>query len=156
MSNDERQPETRGRYTAKINPPQPIDFSQNRKDNFERFHKQWQNYSIMSRLNDEREEYQVALMKYTVGEQCVKIIENADTEHSTIDSIFTVLKKHCVGDANIVFRRFVNSSCQKEDFDMYFVVRCNFGNLQDAFIREKEAACESQSNLGNYHSIMQK
>ena len=82
MSNDEqRQPEKKGRHAAIINPPQPIDLSQNRKDNFECFHKQWQNYSIVSRLHDGTEAYQVALLKYTEGEQCVKIIENAGTEH---------------------------------------------------------------------------
>ena len=57
----------------RIDPPKSIDLSRNREENFKLYRSQWMNFSTLTRLNEETEEYQIALLLYTVGDSCAKI-----------------------------------------------------------------------------------
>ena len=60
-----------GRGTPRIDPPKAINLKENRKENFRLFHTQWKQYSILTRLDQEAEEYRVALLLCTVGKATV-------------------------------------------------------------------------------------
>ena len=98
------------------------ELSGNREENFKLFISQWKNYGILTRLVEESEDYQLALLLYTIGDSCAKIFENSSVTERTVNSVFEVLEAHCVGETNIVFQRFkFNSRNQNsdEDFDTY-------------------------------------
>ena len=98
----------------------------------------------MTRLEEELEEYQVALLLYHWRWLC-KIFETSSVTERTVNSVFEVLEPHGVGDTNIVFQRFkFNSRNQNsdEDFDTYLAnlrqlaAKCNFRDLHDELIRD--------------------
>ena len=106
----------------RVDPSRSVDLSRNREENFKLFKSQWRNYCILTRLEGESEEYQVASSLYTIGDSCAKIFETLSVTERTVNLVFEVLEAHCVGDTNIVFQRFkFNSRNQNsnEDFDTY-------------------------------------
>ena len=133
------------RPIPRIDPPKVIDLSRNREENFNIFKSQWHNYSILTRLSQEPEDYQVALLPYTIGDSCANVFETLSVPERTVKSVFEVLESHCVGDVNIVFQRFkFNSRNQDsgEDLDTYLTTlrqlaaKCNFKDLHDELIRD--------------------
>ena len=143
---DARVEHHRRRPIPRVDPPKSVDLSRNREENFKLFKSQWRNYSILTRLEEESEEYQVALLLYTIGDSCAKIFETSSVTQRTVNSVFEVLEAHCVDDTNIVFQRFkFNSRNQNsdEDFDTYvanlrqLAAKCNFKDLHDELIRDR-------------------
>ena len=61
---DARVEHRRRRPMPRIDPPKSIDLSRNREESFKLFISQWRNYSILTRLEEESEDYQVALLLY--------------------------------------------------------------------------------------------
>ena len=100
----------------------------------------------MTKLEEESEDYQTALLLYTIGDGCAKIFETSSVTEHTVNSVFEVLEAHCIGDVNIVFQRFkFNSRNQNsdEDFDTYLAnlrqlaAKCNFRDLHDELVRDR-------------------
>ena len=134
-----------GRGTQRIDPPKAINLKENHEENFRLFHSQWKQYSILTRLDQEAEEYRVALLLYTIGSDCAKIVETAQLETPTTSAIFDVLQKHCVKDPNVVYQRFVFNSSKQEDEDIdsyaaklkHLASKCKYGDLKDGLIRDR-------------------
>ena len=95
---DTRVEHHRRRPIPRVNPPKSVDLSRNREENFKLFKSQWRNHSILTRL----EEYQVALLLYTIADSCAKIFETSSVTERTVNAVIEVLEAHCVGDTNIV------------------------------------------------------
>ena len=136
----------RHKHVARVDPPKPIDLRENREENFRLFQSQWNNYAVLSRLSDEPEEYRVALLLYTIGRECEKIVETERLQNPKVDDIFRVLKNHCVRDPNVIYERFKFNSCSQaegEDIDTYaaklkqYAAKCNFGDIRDELIRDR-------------------
>jgi hypothetical protein len=134
------------RHLAKIDPPGPIDVSCDREENFRKFKSRWENYAILTRLAEEKEEYQVALLEYVVGAECTKIIDAASLTEKTTQKVLEVLEKYCVGDTNVIHERYVfntRNQLTDEDFDTYLTRlrelanRCNYGTYKDELIRDR-------------------
>lgn len=130
----------------KFDPPRPLVLDEHREEAFRVFKKQWERYSIVSKLADENDAYRAALLMYTVGEPAVKIVESSGTEHKTVDQILEILKTHCIGTKNELYHDFVFGTADQkdgEDFDTFLArlrsleTICDFGDLKDRMIRNR-------------------
>ena len=125
MSTDQEQAGLR-RFLPKVNPPELINTSNEAKEeSFRRFKSQWTTYSLLSRVDNESEEYQSALLLYTVGPECQKVVEYVTNAPNTVEEILQVIEQYCCGDKNIIYERYMfntRNQLATESFDDYYAV----------------------------------
>ena len=146
MSTDQEQAGLR-RFVPKINPPEPINTSnETKEESFRRFKSQWTTYSLLSRVYNESEEYQSALLLYTVGPECQKVVESATNAPNTVEEILQVIEQYCCGDKNVIYERYMfntRNQLATESFDDYYAVirqksnRCDYEAFRDQLVRDR-------------------
>ncbi|XP_067933332.1 uncharacterized protein [Watersipora subatra] len=124
---DAQQPQTVivQRNAPRIEPPGEIVLDCERELNFRRFKSRWQSYYILSRLSEEKEDYQRALLLYTIGDNAARVVENSDkyTTDQSLNTILDILEQYCIGDRNIVHERYkfnVRNQLPNEPFDAFY------------------------------------
>ena len=120
-----QQPVIYQRNAPKIEPPGEIVLGSERELNFRRFKSRWQSYYILSRLSEEEEDYQRALLLYTVGDNAARVVESSHRYQTdkSLDAILQILEQYCIGETNIVHERYkFNTRCQlpNEPFDAFY------------------------------------
>ena len=124
-------------HTPRIEPPGELVLNSERELNYTRFVSRWDSYYILSRLSEESEEYQRALLLYTVGPDASRVVESSASYQTdkSLKTILEVLRLYCVGERNVVHERYqFNTRIQKagESFDAFYtelrtlVDRCAF------------------------------
>ena len=122
-----------------IKPPAAPVLDTNVADNWRLFRQKWKNYSVISKLDQQEQSYQVALLLHTVGDEALRIYNGfvfTTTENNrTIKEILEKFDEYAVGEINETYERFVfNKRCQREDesFESFLtelrtlVKSCNF------------------------------
>ena len=66
------------RQMPRVDPPNELVLDNNREANFIKFRSRWKSFSVLSRLSDESEEYQRALLLYTAGADAARVVESLE------------------------------------------------------------------------------
>jgi hypothetical protein len=113
------------RNAPRIDPPSEITLDSEREHNFRRFKSRWDSFYILSRLSDETQEYQRALLLYTMGDEAARVVESSEkykTDKSLV-AILNVLEQYCIGESNIVHERYkfnTRNQLPTESFDTFY------------------------------------
>ena len=78
-------------HTKPIRPPKPLNMDSTVQENWKLFKQKWQNYAILTKLQEKPREYQTALFLHTLGREALKVyngfkFETAETNR-TVDEI---------------------------------------------------------------------
>lgn len=132
-----------------IQPPAALNVSDQPIDNWKLFKQSWQNYSIITKLNDKDEPFKIAMFLHCIGIDALKIYNTltfSDEEH-TLLRIIEKMEKYFIGDVNETYERYVfNQRSQKEGetVDHYITSlktlskSCNFCDcLADSLLRDR-------------------
>jgi hypothetical protein len=136
-------------FTANIPAPTKLDIHGDVEQNWRKFHRQWKNYSIATRLDKEDKAYQCAVFLACVGEEAQEVYEGLpfanDGEKTDIAVVIQKFEDFCVGSTHEVYESFKFHSRQQEEgesVESYVAVlrkmakTCKFGNQKNRMIRE--------------------
>ena len=100
-----------------IKPPLPLVLGANIADNWRLFKQKWDNYAILTNLNKQAKEYQVALLLHTLGDDALIVYNGFDLPGDlTCDKIIKLFDNYAIGETNESYERFVfNNRSQKEN-----------------------------------------
>ena len=92
-----------------ISPPQPLDLrnSGEAAENFKLWKEKYNNYFIISRLENESPAFQLAMFKHSVGDEGLKVIKtfgyNEHENSSDWKVVMAKLEAYCIGEVNETF-----------------------------------------------------
>ena len=136
-----------------ILPPQPLDLRNSGEiaENWKLWKEKYTNYFVISRLQQESEQYQLAMFKHAIGDDGLKVIKTFSytTEENVNDwrVVMSKLEKHCIGEVNEIHERYCFNRRDKlptESVDNFVAElktlekTCNFCEcLRDSLIRDR-------------------
>jgi len=136
-----------------ILPPQPLDLkcSSEIAENWKSWKEKYNNYFIISRLEQESSQYQLAMFKHAIGDDGLKVIKTfsyADGEDSNNwRVVMKKMEKYRIGEVNEIYERYCFNKRDKlptESVDSFvaefktLAKTCNFFNcLRDILIRDR-------------------
>ncbi|CAB4001653.1 Hypothetical predicted protein [Paramuricea clavata] len=92
--------------------PQPLDLRNSGEiaENWKLWKEKYSNYFVISRLQQESEQYQLAMFKHAIGDDGLKVIKTFSyaTEENVNDwcVFMSKLEKHCIGEVNDIYERY--------------------------------------------------
>ena len=133
-----------------VPPPAPLKLGGDIAADWERFKCEWDNYEVASDLADAQAKKRAAVFLACIGTAAYGIFRTfkfADEgDKAKIDKIKEAFEKHCIGEANETYERFLfHQRVQQpgESFDDFFTdlrklaVTCQFAALEDSLIRDR-------------------
>ena len=91
-----------------IRPPPPVCLKNNISENWLFFKQKWRNYAVITNLNNQNRQYQVALLLHVLGEQALKIYNGftfaTAEDQRTVDEILQKFDEFAIGDANETYK----------------------------------------------------
>ena len=133
-----------------LKPPGKLNTSGNLADAWKSYKQVWENYSLISGLNSQTEDYKVAFFLHCVGTEGLKIYNGFQFENENDKILNKVLEKFdefTLGQTNETYERYIfNSRNQEaqESIDAYvtalrnLVKSCNFCDcMRDTLIRDR-------------------
>ncbi|KAL9989578.1 hypothetical protein ACROYT_G004142 [Oculina patagonica] len=136
-----------------VSPPQPLCLKHSGEiaENWKLWKEKYNNYFIISRLDRENPEYQLAMFKHTIGNDALKLIKTftyAETENrNDWRVVMGKVEKHCIGEVNEIYERYCFNKRDKiptESVDSFvselktLAKTCNFCDcLRDSLIRDR-------------------
>lgn len=112
-------------HIPRVAPPGELVLDSDRESNYQTFASRWDSYYVLSRLKDEEEEYQRALLLYTMGADAAKVVSSSEKfkDAKTCKLILEILQQYCVGEKNVIQERYTfNTRAQLpgESFDAFY------------------------------------
>ena len=136
-----------------ITPPKYLDLKHGREvaENWKLWKEKFNNYFVISRLDRETPEFQLAMFKHTIGDDGLKVIKTfnyAEGENSgDWRVVMEKMEKHCVGEVNEIYERYCFNMRDKlptESVDTFvaelrnLAKTCNFCDcLRNSLIRDR-------------------
>ena len=136
-----------------ITPPKYLDLKHSGEiaENWKLWKEKYNNYFVISRLDRETPEFQLAMFKHTIGDDALKVIKTfnyAEGENSSDWRIVMAkMEKHCIGEVNEICERYCFNMRDKlptESVDSFvaelrnLAKTCNFCDcLRDSLIRDR-------------------
>ena len=130
--------------------PSPLKLGGDIAADWERFKNEWNNYEIAVDLSDAAAKKRAAVFLACVGTAAYGVFRtfqfDADDDRQDVGKIIDAFEKHCIGEANITYERYLfHQRVQQpgecfDDFlaDLRKLVRtCEFGELKDSLIRDR-------------------
>lgn len=144
-----------------ITPPGPLKINGEIADNWKTYKQIWENYSIITNLKNQSQEYQVALFLHCIGPDALKIYNGLsfvnDDERKRLDKIFEKFDEYTIGEINETYERYVfNNRSQEpnESIDAYVAAlrskakTCGFCDcLSESLLRDRIVLGISNNNL---------
>ena len=101
-----------------IRPPPPLSIEHNASDNWKLFKQKWKIYYVITNLERQDNQYQVALLLHRLGDEALKVYNgfhfNVDEENRTVEEIISTFDTFAVGEVNETYERFIfNNRDQK-------------------------------------------
>lgn len=97
------------RPVSGVKPPAPLAIDTHMAENWRLFKQKWNNYAILTGLETQKRQYQVALLLHTLGDEALKIYNgfqvNEDTV--TVDDVIACFEQFAVGQVNETYERFI-------------------------------------------------
>ena len=144
-----------------ITPPKPLDVSGNVADNWKQFKQVWKNYSIITNLSAQSEEYRVALFLHCIGPEALKIYNGMqfanDEEQESLATILEKFDEFTIGEVNETYERYIFNGRNQgpdEPIDAYVAAlrslakTCGFCEcLNDSLLRDRIVLGVNNLNL---------
>ena len=95
-----------------ITPPKYLDLKQRGEiaENWKLWKEKYNNYFVISRLDRETPEFQLAMFKHTIGDDALKVIKTFNYAEGENLSDWCVvmgkMEKHCIGEVNVIYERY--------------------------------------------------
>ena len=119
--------------------------------NWKLWKEKYNNYFVISRLDRETPEFQLAMFKHTIGDDALKVIKTFNYAEGENSSDWRVvmgkMEKHCIGEVNEIYERYCFNMRDKlptESVDSFvaelrnLAKTCNFCDcLRDSLIRDR-------------------
>ena len=102
-----------------ITPPKYLDLKHSGEiaENWKLWKEKYNNYFVISRLDRETPEFQLAMFKHTIGDDALKVIKTFNYAEGENSSDWRVLmekmEKHCIGEVNEIYERYFRRSPKK-------------------------------------------
>ena len=136
-----------------IAPPKYLDLKHSGEiaENWKLWKEKYNNYFVISRLDRETPEFQLAMFKHTIGDDALKVIKTFNYAEGENSSDWRVvmgkMEKHCIGEVNEIYERYCFNMRDKlptESVDSFvaelrnLAKTCNFCDcLRDSLIRDR-------------------
>ena len=136
-----------------ILPPQYLDLKTTGEiaENWKLWKEKYNNYFVISRLDRESPEYQLAMFKHAIGDDGLKVIKSFTYSEGENANDWRVvmgkMEKHCIGEVNEIYERYCFNKRDKlptETVDNFvaelktLAKTCNFCDcLRDSLIRDR-------------------
>ena len=136
-----------------ITPPKYLDLKHSGEiaENWKLWKEKYNNYFVISRLDRETPEFQLAMFKHTIGDEALKVIKTFNYAEGENSSDWRVvmgkMEKHCIGEVNEIYERYCFNMRDKlptESVDSFvaelrnLAKTCNFCDcLRDSLIRNR-------------------
>jgi Fe-S-cluster containining protein len=131
-------------------PPAPLKLGGDIAADWERFESEWANYEIATDLAEVPEKKRAAIFLACIGTGAYAVFrtfkfEN-ETDKSKVEMIMEAFKKHCVGEVNVTYERYLfHQRVQQpgECFENFcsdlrkLASTCQFETLEDSLIRDR-------------------
>ena len=95
-----------------ITPPKYLDLKHSGEiaENWKLWKEKYNNYFVISRLDRETPEFQLAMFKHTIGDDALKVIKTFNYAEGENLSDWCVvmgkMEKHCIGEVNVIYERY--------------------------------------------------
>ena len=136
-----------------ITPPKYLDLKHSGEiaENWKLWKEKYNNYFVISRLDRETPEFQLAMFKHTIGDDALKVIKTFNYAEGENSSDWRVvmgkMEKHCIGEVNEIYERYCFNMRDKlptESVDSFvaelrnLAKTCNFCDcLRDSLICDR-------------------
>jgi len=106
-------------FTSNVSPPPPIELSGNLQLNWKQWKQVWSAYELVTRLNQQNDEYRVAAFITCIGPKALSIHNGLPflnpEERKNMAKIIELWESYCLGKTNIIYERYIfNNRNQKE------------------------------------------
>ena len=136
-----------------LKPPQPLKTDGNLAANWKRLKRNWDNYSIVARLDQFEEGFKTAMFLSVVGEEGLEIYDgklmdfSPKTDREMLNKVVKKFEEFCICETNETYERFIfnrRNQEENESVDQYVTAlrklaqTCNFCScLHDSLIRDR-------------------
>ena len=147
-------------FTSNVPVPPQIELSGNLANNWKQWKQVWSAYELVTRLNEQTDEYRVAAFITCIGPKALAIHNGlpfqSEDEKKNLAKILELWETYCLGKTNIIYERYrFNNRNQDagESIDTYasnlrsLSDTCNFGALKDEMIRDRIVCGVRDSSL---------
>ena len=135
---------------SQIPMPAPLKTSSNLAVEWKRFKGQWINYSKAAKIIREEKNCQAAIFLACIGTDAYNIFTTMEFaeegEKADPEKLIEAFEKHCIGEVNEVYERYVFNRRQQEpgeSFDTFvgdlqrLVKSCGYGSVEDSTVRDR-------------------
>ena len=147
-------------FTSNVPVPPKIELSGNLANNWKQRKQVWSAYELVSRLNEQTDEYRVAAFIACIGPKALTIHNGlpfqSEAKKKNLAKILELWESYCLGKTNIIYERYRFDNCDQEageSINTYAANlrslsdRCNFGALKDEMIRDNIVCRVRDSSL---------
>ena len=134
-----------------VKAPPPLSFTDNKTDAWRIFRKRWTNYALLTGLDQQSREFQVAMLENCLADDTLQLMNgfsfSTTDDERTVNEILHKLEHYAVGDVNETMERFLfhqRVQNEGEDFQNFLTeVRrlsksCKFcENCEDSMVRDR-------------------
>ena len=130
--------------------PAEMKMSTNMATEWTRFSSQWANFEVAADLKKESSARRAAIFLACVGTEAYEVFETMefedDEDRRDIDKVIDAFRKHCIGEINLTYERYVfNRRGQEpgESFDAFLaelrrlVRSCEYGALEESILKDR-------------------
>ena len=129
--------------------PAPLRITSNLAVEWKRFKGLWTNYVKAAKVNREAKDCQAAIFLACIGSDAYDIyttMELDDDDRNDPDKLIDAFERHCIGEINEVYERYVFHRRQQEpgeSFDAFvgelrrLVKTCEYGAIEESAIRDR-------------------
>lgn len=133
-----------------IPPPKPLKVHEGDiSGNFNFFKLQWDNYIIASGIASQTEEVKISILLSTVGEDCLRMIQNfplSTEDKATSSTLLAAIGRNMTPTVNIRYERAVFNMAHQEESETYdayinrlrgLIKNCQYGAIEDDLLLDK-------------------
>ena len=129
--------------------PEPLEISDDIKENWEKFKRRWNNYAIGAEITEKSATIQKAIFLNLIGSEAEELINSlalSDAQSKTVELLIKAIDDYVKPRTNVVFSRyqfFTRSQKEGEDFETFLLAlkklaeNCGFGDLKTSLIRDR-------------------
>lgn len=147
---ENQQPVLQKHFTANVPVPSKLCMEGSLTQNWKKFHRQWENYEVASRLNKEDAEYRCAVLLACIGEEGMEVYDgmqfNGGENKKDINVVLQKFQDFCVGSTHEAFETYkfhTRNQDSSESIEAYVAAlrklakNCNFGEMEDRMLRDR-------------------
>ncbi len=118
--------------------------------NWRKFKRTWDNYEIVTRLNEENQRYRTATLLTCIGPEALDLYDGLEfaneNERHNIDAVLRKFHEFCLGEVNETYQSYLFHKRQQEpgeSVDIYvahlrkLIKTCNYGQLVDRLLKDQ-------------------